>query len=88
MAYAKEIITAKILRECIGRAVVELDLEQDKEDSKVFVIDDLEKLATRIIDKIDEYNVLQTLENPQITVCNEELVEMICSAYQKGTEYR
>lgn len=83
MAYTKETITTKVLRECISRAIVELDLEQDKEDSKVFVIDDLEKLATRIIDKLDEYSILQTLENPQITICNEELVEMICSAYQK-----
>lgn len=88
MAYAKEIITTKILRECIGRTIAELDLEQDKEDSKVFVIDDLEKLTTKIINKINEHSVSQTLENPQITVYNEELVEMICSAYQKGTEYR
>ena len=87
MAYTKEIITTKALRECIGRAIVELDLEQDNEDSKVFVIDDLEKLATRIIDKLDEYSTLQTLAEPQITVCNEELVEMICTAYQKGREY-
>lgn len=50
---------------------MELDLEQDKEDSKVFVIDDLEKLANKIIDKLDEYSILQTLENPQITICNE-----------------
>lgn len=64
-----------------------VDLEQDNEDSKVFVIDDLEKLATRIIDKLDEYSTLQTLAEPQITVCNEELVEMICTAYQKGREY-
>lgn len=76
MAYTKEIITTKTLRECIGRAIVELDLEQDNEDSKVFVIDDLEnleKLATRIMDKLDEYSILQTLEAPQVTVCNEEL---------------
>lgn len=66
---------------------MELDLEQDNEDSKVFVIDDLEKLATRIMDKLDEYSALQTLEAPQVTVCNEELVEMICTAYQKGREY-
>lgn len=87
MAYTKETITTKVLRECISRAIVELDLEQDKEDSKVFVIDDLEKLANKIIDKLDEYSILQTLENPQITICNEELVEMICSAYKKGGEY-
>lgn len=87
MAYTKEIITTKTLRECIGRAIVELDIEQDNEDSKVFVIDDLEKFATRIMDKLDEYSVLQTLEAPQVTVCNEELVEMICTAYQKGREY-
>ena len=88
MAYVKETITTKVLRECISRAVVELDLEQDNENSKVFVIDDLEKLATRIIDKLEAYSILQTLGNPQIAVCNKELVEMICSAYQKGTEYR
>lgn len=87
MAYTKEIITTRVLKECIGRAIVELDLEQDNENSKVFVIDDLEKLATRIIDKLDEYSVLQTLETPHVTFCNEELVEMICSAYQKGSEY-
>lgn len=87
MAYTKEIITTEVLRECIGRAIVELDLEQDNEDAKVFVIDDLEKLATRIIDKLDHYSVLQTLEAPQVTVCNEELVEMICTAYQKGKDY-
>ena len=87
MAYTKEIITTKTLRECIGRAIVELDLEQDNEDSKVFVIDDLEELATRIMDKLDEYSTLQTLETPQVTICNEELVEMICTAYQKGREY-
>lgn len=87
MAYTKEIITTTVLRECISRAIVELDLEQDNEDSKVFVIDDLEKLATRIMDKLDEYSVLQTLEAPQVTVCNEELVEMICTAYQKGKDY-
>lgn len=87
MAYTKEIITTKVLRECIGRAIVELDLEQDNEDSKVFVIDDLEKLSNKIIDKLDEYSILQTLEAPQVTVCNEELVEMICTAYQKGREY-
>lgn len=87
MAYTKEIITTTVLRECIGRAIVELDLEQDNENSKVFVIDDLEKLANRIIDKLDEYSVLQTLQAPQVTICNEELVEMICTAYQKGKEY-
>lgn len=87
MAYTKEMITTKVLRECIGRAIVELDLKQDDENSEVFVIDDLDKLATRIMDKLDEYSVLQTLEAPQVTICNEELVEMICSAYQKGTEY-
>lgn len=87
MAYTKEIITTEVLRECIGRAIVELDLEQDNEDAKVFVIDDLEKLANRIIDKLDHYSVLQTLEAPQVTICNEELVEMICTAYQKGREY-
>lgn len=87
MAYTKEIITTEILRECIGRAIVELDLEQDNEDAKVFVIDDLEKLANKIIDKLDEHSILQTLEAPQVTVCNEELVEMICTAYQKGREY-
>lgn len=87
MAYAKEIITTRVLKECIGRAIVELDLEQDNEDAKVFVIDDLEKLATRIIDKLDEHSILQTLEAPQVTICNEELVEMICTAYQKGKDY-
>lgn len=87
MAYTKEIITTKTLRECIGRAIVELDLEQDNENSKVFVIDDIEKFATRVMDKLDEYSALQTLAEPQITVCNEELVEMICTAYQKGREY-
>lgn len=87
MAYTKEIITTEVLRECIGRAIVELDLEQDNEDAKVFVIDDLEKLANKIIDKLDEYSVLQTLETPQVTICNEELVEMICTAYQKGKDY-
>ena len=87
MAYTKEIITTKVLRECIGRAIVELDLRQDDEDSEVFVIDDLEKLANKIIDKLDEHSILQTLEAPQVTVCNEELVEMICTAYQKGREY-
>lgn len=87
MAYTKEIITTKVLRECIGRAIVELDLKQDDENSNVFVLDDIEKFATRIMDKLDEYSVLQTLEAPQVTVCNEELVEMICTAYQKGREY-
>lgn len=87
MAYTKEIITTKVLRECIGRAIVELDLEQDNEDSKVFVIDDLEKLTNKIIDKLVEHSVLQTLETPQVTICNEELVEMICSAYKKGGEH-
>lgn len=87
MAYTKEIITTTALKECIGRAIVELDLEQHKENSTVFVIDDIEKLATRIIDKLDEHSVLQTLEAPQVTVCNEELVEMICTAYQKGQDY-
>lgn len=87
MAYTKEIITTEVLRECIGRAIVELDLEQDNEDAKVFVIDDIEKFANRIIDKLDHYSVLQTLEAPQVTICNEELVEMICTAYQKGKDY-
>lgn len=87
MAYTKEIITTEALRECIGRAIVELDLEQDNEDAKVFVIDDIEKFANRIIDKLDHYSVLQTLEAPQVTICNEELVEMICTAYQKGKDY-
>lgn len=87
MAYTKEIITTEALRECIGRAIVELDLTQDNENSKVFVIDDIDKLANKIIDKLDKYSVLQTLEAPQVTVCNEELVEMICTAYQKGREY-
>lgn len=90
MAYTKEIITTATLRECISRAIVELDLEQDNEDSKVFVIDDfekLEKLATRIMDKLDEYSTLQTLEAPQATIRNEELVEMTCTAYQKGREH-
>jgi hypothetical protein len=87
MAYAKETITTTVLRECISRAIVELDLEQDKENSKVFVIDDLEKLANKIVDKLDEYSVVQTFDNSQITICDEELVEMICSAYKKGGEY-
>lgn len=87
MAYTKEMITTKVLRECIGRAIVELDLKQDDENSEVFVIDDLEKLATRIVDKLDEYSVLQMLGAPQVTICNEELVEMICTAYQKGMQY-
>lgn len=87
MAYTKEIITTTALKECIGRAIVELDLEQDNEDAKVFVIDDIEKLANRIIDKLDHYSVLQTLEAPQVNICNEELVEMICMAYQKGKDY-
>ena len=89
MAYTKEIVTTKVLRECIGRAIVELDLKQDDdENSEVFVLDDIEKFANRIIDKLDEYSVLQqTLAEPQVTICNEELVEMICTAYQKGREY-
>lgn len=84
------LITAEELRYAINSAIIALDIDPNDDN---YIIKSTIKVSNLVLDSLDTLKVdeSKSTENPIIRLESlkyNELVEMICTAYQRGKDYR